>query len=191
MQNELTESVQASIRPGEMRDLMYPGDTNVIKQAYPSVVNTRFVQQFTNLGQGSSQFIISPSGGVSDIILQFALPAQGAGGTSYANGALGTGWGYALINRISVRYGSSAQYFWSGSQVYLQNMLDAETEGKAGQLAQLGGAALAGVNAPTASPAGLSGATALVYLKLPHNSCRAAGKPLPFPSDLKIAAAAA
>lgn len=41
MQNELTESVQASIRPGEMKDFMYPGETTVCKQAYPSVVNTR------------------------------------------------------------------------------------------------------------------------------------------------------
>ena len=41
MQNDLTESVQASIRPGEMVDVMYPGETNVKKQAYPCVVNTR------------------------------------------------------------------------------------------------------------------------------------------------------
>jgi len=41
MQNDLTESVQASIRPGEMVDLMYPGETNIRKEAYPSVVNTR------------------------------------------------------------------------------------------------------------------------------------------------------
>lgn len=41
MQNDLTESVQASIRPGEMVDLMYPGETNISKEAYPSVVNTR------------------------------------------------------------------------------------------------------------------------------------------------------
>ena len=77
MQNDLTESVQASIRPGEMRDLMYPGETNICKQAYPAVVNTRFVQQFTNLGAGSSQFVISPNGGISDIILQMATPSAG------------------------------------------------------------------------------------------------------------------
>jgi hypothetical protein len=174
MQNELTESVQASIRPGEMKDLMYPGETTVCKQAYPSVVNTRFVQQFTNLGAGSSQFIISPNGGVSDIIIQMATPAAG----TYTNAALPTGWGYALINRVSVRYGSSAQYFWSGAQVYLQNVLDAETDTKAANLAQLGGQA--------AVAAACAGASAFVYLKLPHNSCRASGKPLPFPSDLLV-----
>jgi hypothetical protein len=177
MQNELTESVQASIRPGEMKDLMYPGETTVSKEAYPSIVNTRFVQQFTSLGAGSSQFVISPNGGVSDIILQMAAPTT-ASGANYTNAALPTGWGYALINRISVRYGSSAQYFWSGAQVYLQDVLDAETDTKAANLAQLGGQAAVGT--------ACSGATAFVYLKLPHNSCRAAGKPLPFPSDLLV-----
>ena len=174
MQNDLTESVQASIRPGEMRDLMYPGETNICKQAYPSVVNTRFVQQFTNLGAGSSQFIISPNGGVSDIILQMATPAAG----TYTSVALPSGWGYSLINRISVRYGSSAQYFWSGPQMWLQNVLDAENNPKVDQLLSLGGAA--------AVAGAAAGATAFVYLKLPHNSCRASGKPLPFPSDLLV-----
>jgi hypothetical protein len=174
MQNDLTESVQASIRPGEMVDVMYPGETNIDKQAYPAIVNTRFVQQFTNLGQGSSQFIISPNGGVSDIILQMATPVGG----TYTNVALTDGWGYSLINRISVRYGSSAQYFWSGPQMWLQNVLDAENNPKVDQLLKLGGT--------TAVGAAAAGATAFVYLKLPHNSCRASGKPLPFPSDLLV-----
>ena len=177
MQNDLTESVQASIRPGEMKDIMYAGETSVCKQAYPAVVNTRFVQQFTNLGAGSSQFVISPNGGVSDIILQMAAPTT-ASGANYTSAALPTSWGYSLVNRLSVRYGSSAQYFWTGAQMYLQNVMDAETDTKAATLAQLGGQAAVGV--------ACSGATAFVYLKLPHNSCRAAGKPLPFPSDLLV-----
>lgn len=37
MQSELTESVQMSIRPGEVVDTFYYGDTNVEKQAYPCV----------------------------------------------------------------------------------------------------------------------------------------------------------
>jgi hypothetical protein len=177
MQNELTESVQASIRPGEMKDLTYPGETTVCKQAYPNIVNTRFSQQFTSLGAGSSQFIVSPNGGVSDIIIQMATPTT-ASGANYTNAALPTGWGYSLVNRISVRYGSSAQFFWTGMQVYLQNVLDAETDTKAASLAQLGGQAAVGT--------ACSGVTAFLYLKLPHNSCRAAGKPLPFPSDLLV-----
>jgi hypothetical protein len=83
-----------------------------------------------------------------------------------------------LINRISVRYGSSAQYFFSGTQCWLQNVLDAENNPKVDQLLSLGGAA--------AVAGACAGATAFVYLKLPHNSCRASGKPLPFPSDLLV-----
>jgi hypothetical protein len=163
-----------------MKDLMYPGETNICKQAYPSVVNTRFVQTFTNTGAGSSQFIISPGAGVSDIILQMTT----ATGT-YGAAALPDGWGYSLINRVSVRYGSSAQYFFSGPQVFLQNLLDAENGIKADQLLKLGGTTTLGATLTTTAQ------TAFVYLKLPHNSCRASGKPLPFPSDLNTAAAAA
>ena len=176
MQNDLTESVQSSIRPGEMMDSYYAGESNTKKQAYPAVVNTRFVQVFTNLGAGSSQFVISPNGGVSDVVCQFTTPAST--GSNYTLLSLSQGWGYGLINRISVRYGSSAQYFFSGAQVFLQNVYDAENGVKQDQLLSLGGAALAG--------AACGSATAYVYLKLPHNSCRAQGKPLPFPTDLLV-----
>ena len=174
MNSDLTESVQASIRPGDMVDTYYYGETNLEKQAYPCVTNTRFVQNFTNLGAGSSQFVISPNGGVSDIILQFVTPST----ASYTTLALNRGWGYSLISRVSVRYGSSAQYFFSGPQTFLQNVYDAENTQKATDLAQLGGNAVQG--------AACQGAAAYVYLKLPHNSCRASGKPLPFPTDLLV-----
>ena len=185
MQSDLTESVQASIRPGEMVDTYYCGESNLEKQAYPCVVNTRFVQQFTNLGAGSSQFIVSPAQGVSDIVVQLAMPAVGSGGFSSATGlALSSGWGYGLVNRISVRYGSSAQYFWSGPQMLLQNLIDAENNPKVDAILNLGGNftnATQLAAATTASPV-----SAYLYLKLPHNSCRADGKPLPFNSDLLV-----
>jgi len=186
MNSELTESVQMSIRPGEVVDTYYYGDTNVEKQAYPCVVNNRFVQQFTNLGAGTSQFVISPNQGVSDIVVWMQLPANGSFGlTNDASGSqLVEGWGYALIKSVSVRYGSSAQYFWSGQQMWLENLWDAETGPKRDQIAALGGN-------PVVGGAGVAGSEAYVYLKLPHNSCRASGKPLPFPSDLDCAACAA
>ena len=178
MQSELTESVQMSIRPGEVVDTYYYGDTNVEKQAFPCVVNQRFVQQFTNLGAGTSQFIISPNQGVSDIVLFMRLPAIGSGGlTNDASGfQLTESWGYSLIKSVSVRYGSSAQYFFTGQQIWLQNMWDCEDAVKRDQLASLGG---------NPSVQG-SGAEAYVYLNLPHNSPRADGKPLPLPSDLLV-----
>jgi hypothetical protein len=114
--------------------------------------------------------------GMSDIILQFVTPAVSGG--NYTLAALNQGWGYSLLNRLSVRYGSSAQYFWSGPQMFLQNLYDSENSAKNDQLLALGGQAVAG--------AACGGATAYVYLKLPHNSIRAQGKPLPFPSDLLV-----
>jgi hypothetical protein len=174
MQADLTESVQASIRPGEMVDLYYVGETNCSKQAYPTIVNNKFVQAFTNLGAGSSQFIISPNMGVSDIVVYLQTPAAG----TTTGLALNTGWGYAMVSRLSVRYGSSAQYFWSGAQLLLQNLMDAENNTKVDALLTQGGQAVAG--AATLS------ANAYLYLKLPHNSCRASGKPLPFSSDLLV-----
>jgi len=176
MNSDLTESVQASIRPGEMKDVYYYGETNLTKQAYPTVVNERFVQLFTNPGAGSSQFIISPQGGVSDIVCQFTTPASA--GANYTTLALDQGWGYSLINRLSVRYGSSAQYFWSGAQMFLQNLMDCENATKADAVSKLGGNQLTGSSCGSA--------LAYVYLKLPHNSIRAMGKPLPFPSDLLV-----
>jgi len=174
MQSDLTESVQASIRPGDMVDTFYYGETNIQKQAYPCIMNNRFVQNFTNLGQGSSQFVISPQQGVSDIVVQLTMPTI----ATTTGLALNEGWGYGLINRVSVRYGSSAQYFWSGQQLLLQNMLDAENNSKVDALLSQGGNAV--------STTGCSNAQAYVYLKLPHNSCRAEGKPLPFSSDLLV-----
>ena len=173
MQQELTESVQQSIRPGEMCDTYYYGETNLDKQAYPCITNNRFVQTFTNLGAGSSQFVISPNMGVSDIVVQLTFPT-----ITDTTLALGTGWGYKLLNRVSVRYGSSAQYFFSGEQILLSNLYDAENGPKRDQILSLGGLQLNGV--------AMSGAQALLYLKLPHNSIRASGKPLPFPTDLLV-----
>lgn len=69
--------------------------------------------------------------------------------------------------------------------MFLQNLLDAENSTKADQLLKLGGTTVLGATLNTTPQ------TAFVYLKLPHNSCRAVGKPLPFPSDLNTAAAAA
>jgi hypothetical protein len=106
MNSEITESVQGSIRAGEMFDSFYYGETNSQKQAYPTICNTKFVQSFTNLGAGSSQFVISPNQGVSDVVVQLQLPTSGFAGTGLA---LPNAWGYAMINRVSVRYGLTVE----------------------------------------------------------------------------------
>ena len=177
MNYEITENVQDAIRPGSITDTYYYGETNSEKQAYPCVVNTKFRQQFTNLGGGVSQFTISPYQGVSDVVLYFKMPAAG-GGVTYTDATLPAFWGYSAIRQVSVRYGSSAQYFFSGPQIFMQNLFDCEDSQKRQALINLGGSAVAGTDC--------SGAEAYVYLNLPHCSPRANGKPLPLPSDLLV-----
>ena len=176
MQYEITEATQSAINPGAVKDVYYYGETNVAKQAYPVVKNNRFLQQFANLTGGTSQFVISPNMGVSDIVIRVQLPTEGSSGATYANVWLPKAWGYNLIRTVSVRYGGSSQYFWTGSQILAQNLLDCENDFKMDQLLNLGGGQGTG--------AALSGAEAFLYLNLPHCSPRAEGKPLPFPSDL-------
>jgi hypothetical protein len=175
MNYEITEATQSAVNPGAVKDVYYYGETNTSKQAYPVVKNNRFKLQFANLSAGTSQFVISPNMGVSDVICRFKLPAVG-GGVSYTNACLNNGWGYSLIRTISVRYGGSSQYFWDGAQVFAQNMLDAEDDAKKDALVNLAGTFAVG--------SACAGAEALVYINLPHCSPRAEGKPLPFPSDL-------
>lgn len=175
MNYELTENVQSSIRSGDLVDLYYYGATNMSKQAYPVVVNNKFRQAFTNLGASVSQFTISPYQGVSDCIIYMKM-----GNTVGIDGySLPQGWGYSMIKQVSVRYGSSAQYFFSGEELYLCSMFDCEDSLKRDHLAELGGNAYTPADMPDFPEA-------YVYLKLPHNSPRADGKPFPFPSDLLV-----
>jgi len=184
MNSEITESVQDSIRPGGMLDLYYYGESNIEKQAYPVVINNKFYTEFPNLGAGTSQFVISPNQGVSDIIIGLELPARtdASGVNSYNGLATTKGWGYQAIRTVSVRYGSSAQYFFTGQQLFVQNLFDCENETKRENLATLGGSPAA----TSADWAVDSNRRAYLYLNLPHNSPRAEGKPLPFPSDLLV-----
>jgi hypothetical protein len=65
----------------------------------------------------------------------------------------------------------------------LENLYDCENSQKMKDLITLGGVAASGVGGATGINAN---ATGYVYLKLPHNSVRAEGKPLPFASDLLV-----
>ena len=175
MNYEITEATQSAINPGAVKDIYYYGETNTSKQAFPVVKNNRFKLQFATLGQGTNQFVISPNMGISDIVCRFQLPAADSTFT-YTNACLNNGWAYSLIRTISVRYGGSSQYFWTGAQMFAQNMLDAENDAKKDALVNLAGTFAVGSDC--------GGAEGLIYINLPHNSPRAEGKPLPFPSDL-------
>ena len=173
-------SIQEALRLGKSEDIWYYTSHTLSKQSIPSIVDNRFYQALTSLGAGSSTFIISIDQGISDVILSAKLPEQGVGDVDYTGLALPRGWLYNLCNRISVRYGSSSQYFWTGQQVLLENLREMPNPTTRDQLYELGGAMMKVVG----DFAG-DNMYAYAYLNLPHNSPNGSlGKPNPFPSEL-------
>jgi len=187
----LPGDLQARMRLGEEKDIYYYGSKTLEKQVIPTIQDTRFKQALPSLTGGSSTFIISPDEGVSDIILAIKLPAQGAGigvngGTvDYSGAALNKSWGYQLIKQCSVRYGSSSQYFFTGSQMFVQNLREASNPTSKNYLAQLGGACL--VSNGGAGDFTGDALYAYVVLNLPHCSSNASlEKPNPLPTEMMI-----
>jgi len=184
-----TTSLLDAMRLGKPEDLYYYTSDTTKKQSIATLVDNRFQYGLSQLGQGSSTIILSPDQGISDIILAMKLPAQGAGqsvsGTAnYAGLALPRGWGYSMLSRVSARYAGSSQYFWTGSQVMLQNLREASNPVARDQLFYLGGSALAGAAAGAGDFVG-DNLWAYLYLNLPHCSPNgSAEKPKPFPSEL-------
>jgi hypothetical protein len=177
-------SMQERMRLGEVADIYYYGTKTLEKQAIPTVQDTRFFQALPSLYQGSSTFIISPDQGLSDVILGVQLPATpaagGGVGAAYNGLAVSRGWAYQLVNKISVRYGGSSQYFWTGSQVFVQNMRECSNPDARDRLVQLGGAEMK-------APADFAGDNMYGYvvLNLPHSSPNGSlEKPNPFPTEL-------
>ena len=178
--------LQAAMRLGGGKDIYYYTRDTMHKQSIPTLVDNRFLQALNNLQAGSSTFIISVDQGISDVLFAAQLPAQGeiAGGAAvdYTNLALQTGWLYALINRVSVRYAGSSQYFWTGAQVLIENLREMPNPTTRDQLLSLGGVCM---NDSASFPFAGDSLYAYAYLNLPH--CSPNGslmKPNPFPSEL-------
>lgn len=173
--------MQEKMRLGDVTDIYYYGTKTLEKQAIPTVQDTRFFQALPNLYSGSSTFIISPDQGVSDVIVGLRLPAVGElGQTSYNGLCLSRGWGYQLVNKISVRYGGSSQYFFTGEQIFVQNMRECSNPTSRDALVTLGGNEMK-------KPADFAGDNLFAYvvLNLPHSSPNGSlEKPNPLPSEL-------
>jgi hypothetical protein len=178
-----SSSIQEALRLGKAMDIYYYTSDTTKKASIPTVVDTRFYQDLTSKGAGSSTFIISVDQGIGDVILGATLPAQGVNGVDYTGLALARGWLYALINRVSVRYGSSSQYFWTGAQMLIESLREMPNPTTRDQLFQLGGALMTSVAG--ANPFAGDNLSAFAYINLPHNSPNGSmGKPNPFPSEL-------
>jgi hypothetical protein len=185
----LPGDLQAKMRLGEDKDIYYYGSKTLEKQVIPTVQDTRFKQALPSLTGGSSTFIISPDEGVSDIIVAVKLPAHGAGigvnggVVDYSGCAVNRSWAYQLVKQCSVRYGSSSQYFFTGSQMFVQNLREASNPTSKNYLAKLGGACLKS-NGGAGEFTG-DALYAYIVLNLPHSSSNASlEKPNPLPTEM-------
>ena len=189
MQQMLSESVQASVRPHECKNTYYAtaGAAGLVPnsevQCFPAVVENRFVTALPSLNSGSTSTItFNPDGLITDIVVsaQLPVPAIPTGGSSAGEGlGLGRGWLYNLVQSVSVRYAGSSLYFFGGEQCLIEALYDCEDSVKRDNLLALGGAELK-------SPADWANASlrqASIYIKLPHNSPSAQEKPIGFPTD--------
>jgi hypothetical protein len=173
--------MQEKMRLGDTKDIYYYNSKTLEKQAIATIQDTRFNQAINNLKGGSSTFIISPDEGVSDVIVAFKLPP----GADYRGLALSKGWGYRLIKTCSIRYGGSSQYFFTGTQMFVQNMRECSNPSSKERLVNLGGQTLLCGNSDTSGGDFTGDALfAYVVLNLPHSTTNASlEKSNPFPTE--------
>ena len=176
-------SVQELVRDGSPHDIYYYDSSNMFVQARPTLTNNKFIQNFVSFSSGVNQLIFSPDQGLTDVICGFILNT--ASPSSYVNYSLAKGWGYALINQVAVRYGGSSQYFWSGQQMLMENVVEMNDAVSRDALYRYGGNACMGTNPLTTSNDFSRPQQANVYINLPHNSPNSDGaKPNPLPTEL-------
>ena len=160
------------VRSGEPIDLYYYDGETARKQAFPTSMNTKYVQSFQSLVAGSQTFTIPPQNGIQDIAVEFAVNVA----TSGAGLALPSGWGYALIKQVSFRYGGSSQYFLTGDQILQMALKRQANKQSMDDIVNLGG------NSLIAPAVGQYYANCV--LTLPHSAPSGLGKSHPFPTDL-------
>jgi hypothetical protein len=173
MSSDPATSVQAQIRPGKVLDMYYMSEDTCAKQAFPVLMNTRFTQDLTNKTQGSSTFIIPPQNGVNQICVVLGLNGGLTTNTS-AGLALPRGWGYSAIDTVSIRYGGSSQYFFSGQQLLQRALRQCPNGSARDDLLSLGGNACASLNSVGQCDFA-SAQFALLYIALPHSSTTSDG----------------
>jgi len=167
-------SAHALVHVGEPRDLYYTDEKNCLKQSVPVDYNTRYSQNFTQTGAGTSVFTIPPNQGVRHCVI---VLGYNAGTLSTQNGAyaLERGWGYSAIEQISFRIGGSSQYFLTGAQLLARNLRLCRTKEQRNSILSLGGSQV------------INSTTGTVYAYIPVSIWATPGDDgigIPLPGDL-------
>ena len=123
---------------GKTEDLYYTDPDNCKVESIPLEYNTRFQQNLSNLGSGTSVFTIPPGNGLKHVIVVLGYNAASIN-TQTGENALPRGWGYSAIQQVSFRIGGSSQYFLSGAQLLAKNLRSVRTQTQAQSILELGG----------------------------------------------------
>lgn len=179
--------MNAAVAPGSMLDHVLPGAKEDIyyynsatsrKQSIPTIQRTNFRQELASKSSGASVITISPSEGISHVILALKLAAGDA--TVYGGYALPRGWLYSAIEKIQWRYGSTQVFEQSAQALLIQMLTTSGGLEESNRLMQLAGAELK-------APADFAGDNLYAYGILPMPHCQAQSGtdvPNPFPSEL-------
>jgi hypothetical protein len=127
-----------SIVAHEVEDLYYTDPANCKVQAIPVEMNTRFRQDFSNKGTGSSTFLIPPGNGLRCPVIVLGYNASTLAGQT-GKVALPRGWGYLALSQLSFRIGGSTQFFMSGQQLLNKNLRMCRTKEQRNSILSLGG----------------------------------------------------
>jgi hypothetical protein len=134
-----------SILEAGKADVYYADDRSSLVQAIPTELQYRYRQDFTNLTQGISTFIIPPGNGLRCpvIVLEYAAGAgfttNGAGVVNQGLYCLPKGWGYLALAQLSWRVGGSNQFFLSATQLLAKNLRMCKTQSQRQAILDLGG----------------------------------------------------
>lgn len=105
MQQLMSESVQASVRPHECEDNYYADKHSSKIQCFASIVENRFVVALSSLnGNSTSTVTLNPDGLLTDVVLTVIMSAPSVPNAPDAAGAglaLTRGWLYQLVDRIN------------------------------------------------------------------------------------------
>ncbi len=165
------------VLPGAKEDIYYYNSATSRKQSIASVQRTNFRQDLATKGQGASVITISPSEGISHVILALQMVA---GPAIYNGYALPRGWLYSAIEKIQWRYGSTQVFEQSGQALLIQMLTTSGGLEESSRLLQLAGA-------ECKAPADFTGDNCYAYGILPMPHCQAQSGtdvPNPFPSEL-------
>ena len=177
MNQDMAESVQAQVRPGAAVDLYYMSSEEARKAAFPTIVNTRYIQNLTNLASGSSSVVVPPNNGIQQMLLVLGWNANKVAAGSGLG--LPRGWGYNAVRQVSIRYGGSSTYFFTGQQLLERSLRQSPNGSFRDDLLSLGGSAVL-VDADWAQDQ-----YAYVLLNFPHTCASPEGDTTTvLPSDL-------